>query len=215
MFSRDNRPLIRAQLLAGLEARGTPVVPSQLQADTMKELSARWRRTTPDERALFAAKAISQLQDGSSAADAADDGADEPEPDAFYLPSIDTQRRDNAERRRMQPIASAAAVGAPSARQVVELSSDDDDRPIQRASGSGAAAAAPTAVSKNATVASPVALPAVPAHPHANKLSNPAFEGLLEEYTCGICADIIYQCVVLGQLLASGRAGDARFSIFC
>jgi hypothetical protein len=209
-FGRANRSTIRDELQTSMEANGA-VTPTALYNETTRELSARWRNASADEKALYAAKAISSQQEGMML-----DAAEEEE-DVLLLGSFDARRTDGF---RNIPIAanSAAAAGmtlpstvGPIIRDVVQLSSDDEHKPIRpsqqnandskqfhasrphAASVTEAAAAAASAAA--ASVSASVAVP--PIHPHAGKLSNPAFEELLEEYTCGICSDIIYQCVVL------------------
>jgi hypothetical protein len=112
------------------------------------------------------------------------------------IADISSDDEDMPVRRPDNWSSSAAAAAAASSVSSIGMSrlapfhNSDENKPAAVA----AAAVAPLAAA--AEKAEPLVAP-IPPHPHVVKLPNNALEVLLEDYTCGICADIIYQCVVL------------------
>jgi len=245
LFSRESHPSVRAELEALHLSNGEAASVSSLFAETTREVAARWKRLSVEQKAVYAARAASLQPSASAAAAATAAGSvssasvrantprsaeeeafiahleamdDEDANDGEYSPSIDVQRRQNAQRTAQPLVSSKPTEASRTAHAVIELSSDDEDVPIaaRRTPASAASMSAPAAASSAAppaataaaaaAAAAPTPSPSPPVAPSPSPPTvtqgpprgvDPALASLMEEYTCGICAEIIYQAVVL------------------
>lgn len=213
-FATQHRAGVRAELIAAHRAAGGTGEPANIFADTTREVAVRWQRLSAQEKEKYQTKAVANQQAAPAAAAAvsalsvgASDAPLSAEEEAFGR-ECEEDERDEAEQRRVSASPSVKMEHdgddtrvVPAAREVFEVLDDDEDLPILRPSTtapSSSAAAAAAAITTATTAASSSAAASTSSAAHVSSI--------FEEFTCGICADIIYKFVVLdcGHSFCSG-----------